>query len=247
MGRARDQKCFSSPEPQGTGQFIRLLLGRRGEGLIKFYVSHHSGFTGFGTEFLDPETILLRLHQEERDKFQTAFKEESKEVVTPKRLLRDSSVEENDGNPSLSTGAQKIGPEFGLRDEKEAGAKVVHRPSEDERMIHGNEEDGVGLRKVGFSGSLSRGGHGRHHDFPMGKLFLHSFQEGDRAEDLSHGGRMDPDRILKRKGSEGSHPLSESLEKSFLSDAAQKEVEKKRNQEKGEEGIIEEVDHLIIV
>jgi hypothetical protein len=93
MGGTRDQESFSSPEPQGTGQFIRLLLGRRRMGLIKFYVSHHSGFTGLGTEFLDPEAILLRLHQEEGDKFQTAFKEELKEMVTAKRLFRDSTVE----------------------------------------------------------------------------------------------------------------------------------------------------------
>jgi hypothetical protein len=51
---------------------------------------------------LDPEAILLRLHQEEGDKFQTAFKEELKEVVTSKRLFRDSTVEKNDRNPSLS-------------------------------------------------------------------------------------------------------------------------------------------------
>jgi hypothetical protein len=44
-----------------------------------------------------------------------------------------------------------------------------------------------------------------------------------------------------------SHPLSKTVAKVFLNDAAQKEVGNGKNEENGEEGIIEEVDHLIIV
>jgi hypothetical protein len=58
---------------------------------------------------------------------------------------------------------------------------------------------------------------------------------------------VDPDRALQGKLSEGSHPLSKNATKPFLGDATQKEVENQRNEEKGEEGIIEEVDHLVIV
>ena len=58
---------------------------------------------------------------------------------------------------------------------------------------------------------------------------------------------MDPDRTLQGKLSVRSHPLSKAVAKSFLNDAAQKEVGNEKNEENGEEGIIEDVDHLVIV
>jgi hypothetical protein len=58
---------------------------------------------------------------------------------------------------------------------------------------------------------------------------------------------VDPDRVLHGKLSERSHPLSKNATKSFLGDATQKEVGNEKNEENGEEGIIEEVDHLVIV
>ena len=53
------------------------------------------------------------------------------------------------GMPSLSAGEKQIGPEFRLRNEKEAGSDFLNHPPNDEGMIQREKQNGIG-----FEGSL---------------------------------------------------------------------------------------------
>ena len=111
-------------------------------------------------------------------------------------------------------------------------------------MIDGKKEDMVRLRQLCFSRLISGRGHGSQNDFAMRKFFLYSPQEGNGTEDFPNGCSMDPDGTSKKPGSQKTHPLDQCLSEPFLKEASDKEVRRGEDEKKGEESIIDEIDHI---
>jgi len=116
--------------------------------------------------------------------------------------------------------------------------------SKDERMVQGKKENGIGLWDLFFCHIVPCAGHGGYNDFTFREVPLYSFQKGEGAEDLSHGGRMDPDGFVECKRGDAPEPLSQFPSIPSLNKASEKEVGRGKNQEKCDQRCVKGVGHL---
>ena len=77
----------------------------------------------------------------------------------------------------------------------------------------------------------------------MGKFSFDSLQKGSRTKDLPNGCGVDPDRAFETQPLEETHSLEQCLSEPFLKEASDQEIRGREDEKKGEEAVVEEIDH----
>ena len=91
-------------------------------------------------------------------------------------------------------------------------------------MVHGEEQDGIGLGDVNFGSLISCPGHRGEDDWTLRKLSLYSLQKRDGTEDLPHGCGMDPDRFFEGESWQKSNPLNQAPSKPSVDKSPEQEI-----------------------
>ena len=105
-------------------------------------------------------------------------------------------------------------------------------------MVHGEEQDGIGLGDVNFGSLISCPGHRSEDDGTLRKLSLYSLQKRDGTEDLPHRCCMDPDRFFEGESWQKSHPLNQLPSKLPVDKSPEHEVRRSENKENSNKGIV---------
>ncbi len=153
-------------------------------------------------------------------------------------------IEENDGDSLVSARSQQVGPEFCLRNEKDAGLDFFDSSPDEEGMVHWYKKDLIRFREVSFCRLISGGSHRGYHDLGLRKLFFDPLQNRSGTEHFPHRCCVNPDRTFERRGLEKSHSLRQRLSKPSLDENAQKKVGTCENEKQRKQDIISQVDHI---
>ena len=158
--------------------------------VVELEVSHPVDPVGWRSDLFYPLLVELGLHAEVGYPLDEGAKEEPKTLVSSKRPVRDTAVDENRRNAEVCTGDNKIGPNLCFREYQQIGFEPPQEPQAEEPQVEREIENSGSSAEVFLRNLLPRFCRGR--DIGCIALVQESIYERADGIDLANGYGMDP-------------------------------------------------------